>query len=357
MTSNFSEQFKQFWNWFEQHQQEFFQLVSCKGNIEEGFFDLLSIELDALKEGIFFLAGMKNEKTVELIFTPDGAIKNVAFVELLVEAAPKLPNWSFTGLKPAIDINDLSIQMGNYEFNNANLSFYANTHDYYPDEVDIVVVHQDFNEDDAPMIINGVFIFLDNYLGELNSLVAIDNVSVVGQESAEEKLIPISKLRDYLIWREKEFVEKYDALSYNSENDVYVTLEATLDNNMPLIAIVNRALLNWDGTASHPWILMINIPYDDLLGDGFPDEKTYELLDQFEDEILLKLKEQDGYINIGRQTAAGERLMYLACKEFRKPALVVEEIIQKYSDQLNVDFDIYKDKYWQSLEHYKPQID
>jgi hypothetical protein len=355
--SNLSTPFNTFWNWFQQHEQEFFKVVSQREHIEEGFFDLLSNELDLLKEGLFFLAGMKNENTVELIFTPDGAIKNIAFVEMLVEAAPKLPNWTFTALKSAINIEDLSIKMGGFDFNNENLSFYANEHEYYPDEVDIVVVHQDFNEDDAALIINGVFIFMDNYLGELNSLVSIDNISVGGKESAEQDLIPISKLKDYLIWREKEFVEKYDAMCYNSENDNFATLEASLDNEMPLIAIVNRALLDWDGTASHPWILMINISYEDLLGDGFPDEKTYALLDQFEDNILDKLKEQDGYLNIGRQTAAGERLLYFACKEFRKPSLVVEEIIQKYSDQINADFDIYKDKYWQSLEHFKPQVD
>lgn len=39
---------------------------------------------------------MYDENTVELIITPDGDLKNIAFAEELVEAAPKLDKWKFT---------------------------------------------------------------------------------------------------------------------------------------------------------------------------------------------------------------------------------------------------------------------
>jgi hypothetical protein len=33
----------------------------------------------------------------------------------------------------------------------------------YPDEIDITIVHKDFNEENKTTITSGTFIFLDNY--------------------------------------------------------------------------------------------------------------------------------------------------------------------------------------------------
>jgi hypothetical protein len=51
----------------------------------------------------FFLTGMYNDDTVELVLTADGAVKNIVFVEELVNSAPKIEGWKFTALKPALD--------------------------------------------------------------------------------------------------------------------------------------------------------------------------------------------------------------------------------------------------------------
>ena len=74
-------------------------------------------------------------------------------------------------------------------------------------------------------------------------------------------MIPIEKLKDFLLWRQKEFIEKYEGTRYNTENDSYNSLEATLNNGKPFFAIVNSALLDWDSKVSHPWILTIEIKY------------------------------------------------------------------------------------------------
>lgn len=300
---------------------------------------------------------MYDEHTAELIFTPDGTIKNIVFVEDLVKAAPILQNWKFTALKPPLTIEDVKIVMAGYEFDSENLSFYPIDHEYYPDEVDIVVVYNDYKEEDKSTITNGTFIFLDNYLGELNSVTTIDSASVIPKEQAEKDLIPIGKLKDYLIWREKEFVEKYSGLRYNTENDSYSSLEAELENGKPLIAIINTTLLEWDRKASHPWILEVEIKYDGDDDSGMPDAETYALLNTFEDEITHELKDFDGYLNIGRQTADSERKIYFACKDFRKPSRILFDLTKKYTGKLDLMYDIYKDKYWQSFERFRPGID
>jgi hypothetical protein len=113
-------------------------------------------------------------------------------------------------------------------------------------------------------------------------------------------------------------------------------------------------LLEWDSKASHPWILSIEIKYDRVTNNGMPDDKTYELLNNFEDEIMEELKDSDGYLNIGRQTADGAREIYFACSDFRKPSMVLHQLTNKNSSRISLSFDLYKDKYWQSLNRFKP---
>ncbi len=342
-----------FWTWFQSNERKFYDIVKSRQNPEKDFFDKLSPKLGELKDGYFYLTGMLDDNTAELVLTPDGIVKNIVFVEELVKSAPTISNWKFTALKPALDIENVRIEMAGYSFDSENLSFYSIDNNNYPDEVDIVIVHNDYKEEDKSTITNGTFIFLDNYLGELNSVTTIDNLTVIPKNKVEKELIPITKLKDYLIWREKEFVEKNSGLRYDTENDMYSSLEAELKNGRPLVAIINTTLLEWDSKASHPWLLKIEITYDGNNNNGMPDNETYELLNKFEDEVMFEIKDFNGYLNIGRQTADNSREIYFACKDFRKPSKVLHELTKKYSGKLNLTYDIYKDKYWQSYERFR----
>ncbi|MCX8020477.1 MAG: DUF695 domain-containing protein [Chitinophagaceae bacterium] len=346
--------YEDFWNWFSANHKTFYKVVKTGKNIEVDFFNKLSPKLEKLKDGIFCLTGMYDNNTAELIFTPDGVLKNIVFVEELVSSAPKIPNWRFTALKPALDIKNLVVKMGDYTFDRNNLSFYAIEHNNYPDVIDIVVAYSHYKENDKSTIISGTYIFLDNYLGELNFITTVDNLTVISKDQAEKELIPIEKLKDYLIWRQKEFLEKYNGVRYNTENDSYSIIETTLSNGLPLVAIINSTLLDWDSKASHPWILQVEIKFDGSKNNGMPDNNTYEQLNNLENEIMAELKDFEGYLNVGRQTTNGERIVYFACKDFRKPSKLLYNLTRKHSDKLDLSYDLYKDKYWQSFEKFKP---
>lgn len=133
----------------------------------------------------------------------------------------------------------------------------------------------------------------------------------------------------------------------------YSGFEAELNNGRQLVALMNITLLEWDSKASHPWILKVDANYDGDNNDWMPNNDTYELLNNFEDEIMLQLKDTDGYLNIGRQTADNLREIFFACKDFRKPSKVLQELIGKYSGKLDLNYQIYKDKYWQSFENFR----
>ncbi|MDT0554651.1 DUF695 domain-containing protein [Patiriisocius hiemis] len=346
--------YSDFWNWFEQNEKKFHKVLKEQGNINKVFFDKLAPKLNELKDGFWFLAGMYDDNTAELILTADGIIKNIVFVEELVQSAPKMNNWKITALKQPSDINQYGIEMDGYKFDESKMDFYSTDHNQMPDEIDITITHKDFSEENRAVMTNGVYLALDNSLGELNSVTTIDNVNIINSKDATSDLIPLEKLKDFLTWREKEFVEKYKGFRHNTENDNYSGLEATLKNGLPLVAVINTDLLNWDSKASHPWIAVMEIKYDGKNNNGMPDDSTYQLLNEIEDKIMTELKDSDGYLNIGRQTADSVREIYFACVEFRNPSKILHEIKKEYINKIELDFDIYKDKYWQSFNRFSP---
>lgn len=342
-----------FWNWFLEHEKDFFKIVQEGNNIHTGFLNKISPKLEELHDGFFYLTGMFDKQTAELILTPDGNIRNIYVIEELINGAPVIEGWRFTALKQASDIKNLVFKYENFQFNSENLKFYPNIHKSFPDEIDLTIVYDHFVEDKRASITNGIYLFLDNYLGELHSVTLIDNLRVIGKNEISEELIPIEKLKDYLIWREKEFVEKYEGIRHNTENDSYASFEAKKQDGGVLLAIINTGILDWDKKASHPWIVTVEILFDGSNSNGMPDKKAYQLLNEIEDEIMLDLKDIEGYLNIGRETSDGKREIYFACKEFRKPPKVLDTIIKKYSQILEISYEIYKDKYWQSFSHYE----
>jgi hypothetical protein len=342
-----------FWGWFKKNERDFFNVVKNRQNIEKGFFDKLSPKLSELKEGYFYLTGMFDDNTVELVLTADGNTKNIVFIEELVASAPNINGWKFTALKQALNIEDVSIEMAGLKFNSENLNFYSNDLSNYPDGIAVCIIHNDMNDDNRQQIINGVYISLDNYLGELDFVHNIDNLQVITKSEATKALVPIAKLKEFLTWRQKEFIEKYEAARYDTENDEYSMMEAELESGNMLLAIVNTNLLEWDRQASHPWLAVMTLKYDGSKNNGMPNNTDYELLGSIEDEILLSLKDKDGNLNIGRQTANNERDIYFACKDFRKVSKVFYETQKNYSDKFEIEYNIYKDKYWQTFERFK----
>lgn len=344
--------FGDFWTWFIDNEKQFYSIVKTRGDIEHDMLDKITPKLSQLHDGIFLLCGMQNEDTAELILTPDGNIKHIVFAEEIVAAAPEIDGWKFTALKPEAD-EGFYIGMQGLKVGEENLYFYANELWEQPDEIDIIIVHDDLNEDNSEAVKHAVFIFLDNYLGELTFATAIDNLSIIGKHEAEKELRPIIELKPYLAKRQNDFMEKYEGSRINTDDDAHSVMEAELESGFPLVAVVNTTLLTWDRKPSHPWIVDVEFKFD---GNefGLADENTYEILNNIEEDILAELKDADGYLNIGRETAKGVRSVYFACKEFRKPSKVLHEIRKRNAYGIEMDFEIYKDKYWQSFNHFIP---
>lgn len=348
----YNQSFQDFWEWFIKQESDFYDIIDKEQQTESGFFEKMAIALSAITKEIFLLTGKKDDNTAEIIFTAEGNPLYIPFIEMLVATAPTLHNWQFTALKSAFDNDDMRIQMGDLDIAISDLSFIPNVQEEYPDAISLSIIHAAFTEENRDESMTASFIFLDNYLGELTFLNAIDNVNILLLKDVKEPLIPISKLKDYLLWREKEFVEKYQTTMYNSSEDKYALLEAETEDGTAVVAVVNADLLKWDGMVSHPWMGVFEIQYESNTENGMPSPLDNDLLDQIEDEMLLSLKEEEGYQFIGRQTGIGKRLLYLAFKEFRKPAVIFDRLYKQHATQFKISMEIYKDKYWRTVEKF-----
>ncbi len=342
--------YQDFWNWFLTKEKDFHETVKNQIGIETDFFDLMAAQLRKINEGFYFLAGMTDDETVELIITAEGEIKNIVFAEEIIAAAPKLHNWKFTALKPEMNM-DSGIRMEDHEFTTENIHFYANEIEGYPDEIDITFVYDHLNSENKNSTVTGVCIFLDNFLGELNFATQIDTFNVIGKNEATKDLIPVIKLKDFLQWREREFTEKYKNIKNFDEEDRFSIFEASLQNGFPLIAAINTSLLEYDSKASYPWISVLKIHYNGENNNGLPEKNDYDLLTDIEEKLIAELKNENGHLYIGRESADSIKETYFASKDFREPSKVFQKII-KDNPEYKMTLEIYKDKYWQSFERY-----
>lgn len=340
-----------FWQWFQQHEQQFHKVVKKHQHIERDFLNQLSDALVGVQEGIYFLTGMYDEHTAELIFTADGIVNHIVFVEELVAHAPSLNGWRFTAHKPGEKVDDIVIEMDGIRYDSSSLFFFAKSNSEYPDEIDLTFLHSGLTRDQLKDRGNGIFIFIDNYIGELNFVQQIDSYRLKGCDEVVEELIPIAKLKDYLVWREKEFIEKYEGVRYHTADDGYHLMEATLESGNRLIAVINTDLLEWDAKASHPWVAVLTIEFKGE--NGLPTSADFETLQVIEDRLLATLKDSEGYLYVGRKTANNERDIYFACRDFRKPSSEFREICRAYLANFTMTYEVYKDKYWQTFEGFR----
>jgi hypothetical protein len=345
-----------FWQWFQQQEKNFFGIVKNNGAIEEKFFDPVLEQLTDLDGRYFLVTGMHDAETAELIFTAEGIVQNFVFVEELVQAAPNIKGWKFTALKPAIDALDgLGLKMDNYVFNKDNIFFYSNESPEYPDSIDLTLVYRDFEADspDHETVFRGCCIFLDNYLGEYYFTSTIDSLELVPPTMAEKEQIPIEKLKAFLIWRQKEFVEKYESTRHHAGNDRYAVMEATTADNKPLVATFNTDLLQWDAKPSHPWMAVVEFSYDGSQNNGMPTANQSVAMNDFEDRLAATLLDADGYLNIGRQTGDNKRQLFIACKEFKNASKQINTTIKANQTGTTISYEIYNDKYWQSVNQFQ----
>jgi hypothetical protein len=241
---------------------------------------------------------------------------------------------------------ETSIEMFDKEFNENTVKFYPTPDENFPDMISIVFTHVDFNEEEDEDFQTAMIIYIQNALGELNMVTELDYFDVTGEPDDKSILIPVTKLNEYLRWREKEFVEKYDQGTIEFPEDTYSTIEGEDAEGNVMMAIAVSSLEDWPYKPVFPWWVGVQMEYS-ATENGLPDEETLQQLHEIEDTIINLLIEKKDIVYAASKTFKGSRVAYFYSKGYKTPSILLHPFIEKYEGDLNLSFFIEKDKYWQ----------
>lgn len=340
-----------FWQWFGENEHRFRKLEKNDSDQALSFLEELIQQMQPYNPYLKALAGPDSNGNFELIITSDGDIALFSTVEELINAAPPVPNWVFTAHKPALGFDGISIDLYGLQFSTETTSFYPLVLNDYPDEVNIVLTHNGYTKDMDDHFQAGGMIYLENGLGEMYTATRIDNYETGPVPDAGQgiELIPIAKLNEYLNWREKEFVEKYETVPADIP-DTYHLLEAEDKEGKKMLLTVNMDCRYWDKKPAFSWLLQVNINFT---GDaaGFPSEEQLIALQTLEEEIFSLLP-VDRTILAGNKTYDNCRNIYFYVSEYKTTAVLLNRFIESKATAYEIIFFIRRDKYWRIMEPY-----
>lgn len=341
---------KDFWDWFTKNEKKFYEVVKTGKNVEKNLFNVLSPQAKKLRDGYYFIAEAKDNGIAELTVTVNGNTENIVFAEDLVKDAPKLDNWSFVALKSE-ENDDYEVSLEGRKYNVNKIFFYSNDNPDFPHDVDITFVYNDPSIKNREVVIEGIDMFIDDYLGEMKFATMMDSFNVVALEKAEKELIPVSELKTYLDKREADFQELFKNNDSQVAPEQCKAFEIFAQDGFPVRILLNLPVVNWNKKNSYPWISTLKIQFSGL-ANGLPDQDDYEILNAIDDEMKEILKPENGHLYVGRETYSNVREVYFASKDFRDAARVFDQIINKYGEEYIFDTSIVKDKHWKTFAKY-----
>ena len=342
-----------FWQWFVENEYRFRELEKNDSEQALAFLDELIRHMKPFNPWLKALAGPYSGNRYELIITADGDVALFCKVEELIEKAPALNNWKFTAHKPALGFEGISIDLYEKKFSVETTCFYPIIREEYPDEVSIVLTHVDYNEEEDDQFQAGGMIYLENGLGEENTATKIDHYETGPLPAAGSgiEVIPISKLADYLNWREKEFVEKYESFHAERPEESFNLLEAEDGEGKSMLATIDAGFREWPLRPAFPWLFQVDINYK-ADANGLPSSQQLQELQAIEDEIINLFKEQKTIYFIGHRTYDNVRNLYFYASEYKTGSKLLHRFVETFRADYTVLFFVRKDKYWQSMEMY-----
>jgi hypothetical protein len=340
-----------FWTWFVKNIAAFKQLGKMPQEDAHQFLDIIIKELNKYNPWLKAVSGLYDEITTELIITADGDVALFTKVQELIENAPVITGWRFTAHKPPVGLSNMAIRMFEKDFNEETLHFYPIVEEEYPDEVSLVLTHKDYDEAEEEDFQTAMSIYVQNGLGEINAATQIDDLTFGAEPDDKSELIPITKLNDYLTWREKEFVEKCHSSEIELPEEGFNVIEGEDDEDNVMVALVNLNYEHWPFKPMFGWLLSVTMDYEPEK-NGLPSPNVLNILQDEETKIIELLTNQPDTLYTATKSYKGSRILYFYTKMYEQPSILLHALLDSGEISSTTSFFFEKDKYWRCLEEF-----
>ncbi len=133
----------------------------------------------------------------------------------------------------------------------------------------------------------------------------------------------------------------------------YTVLEF-LQEGFPGVALINRALRDFESKVVFSWHLSLMIDFEDVIENGMPSQQERDVMDEFEERFSLSLKgpdlEKPNALFLARITWNKTRELIWRVYEPEAANKLLETVIQQNQFSRNFDYRLEHDRDWELAE-------
>ncbi len=208
---------KQFWKWFEKNNQAYLFINEVDPEINAQLQNKLKQKLHAYCENLWFEIGGHPNNEQELIITAEGNTDYFGHVEVLINAAPTIPNWKVSAFIPPREA-DFKLKFEDVELNASEMWFESLENPEWPEAIGINVCIKNYDlVKDNGWLMPAVYKVLDYVLGEQSFALDIEHIEVgeVTDEPEEEGLMKLLELRAFVRRKKSAHLKRRENGSYS----------------------------------------------------------------------------------------------------------------------------------------------
>jgi hypothetical protein len=173
--------YQDFWNWF------IINLDRIEQGVEEAKVDVIIGEIEnQIKkvdpELVFEIGYSPDSGKKEFVISADGIFASVDSVKNLVYFAPKIKNWKVVAFRQPMNIPEINLEGLALKIDDI---YFVEHFDFEEQKLDLDLFIKDFDETDNRFV-GGVFIALDNTLGEYNVITRVGQIEFLSLKGNQD---------------------------------------------------------------------------------------------------------------------------------------------------------------------------
>lgn len=190
-----------FWTWFRGFANRLLDYDDIADDLQN---ELLS-HLHCFDDRLYFLISTKTNPH-ELIITVEGNVEAVSSADALVSAAPKIPNWTFISLKPAMGFA-FKHRDGRISLDVSKLWFLPTNSNDLPPKLGVIIGFPDADFVLDNQSVDTAYTILETGIGERSCMSDIHCVTVVDLPDNPEVhgYISLPRLPDYIEFHKRRY--------------------------------------------------------------------------------------------------------------------------------------------------------